>query len=47
MIRSLSTRFLGQPRETRPTRGGLGRVIAFIGRAAPLSENCGEIEAFE
>jgi hypothetical protein len=36
MIRSLSTRALGQPSETSPTRGGLGRVVTFIGRAAPI-----------
>ena len=27
---------LGQPSETSPTRGGLGRVVTFIGRAAPI-----------
>src|SRR4029079_7248974 len=45
MIRSLSTRALGQPSETSPTRGGLGSVVTFIGRAAPLTGFCGEIEA--
>src|SRR5690348_17478514 len=46
MIRSLSTRAFGQPSETSPTRGGLGRVVMFIGRARPLTELSRKIEAF-
>src|SRR6476659_6142932 len=45
MMRSLSTRALGQPSETSPTRGGLGSVVTFIGRAAPLAGIYGENQA--